>query len=71
MESVEIFKTNVQEQVEAEQLVTILQSHFPHYKVNFDLHDCDRILRVAALQVCPISVEEAVRNAGYQCSHII
>ena len=71
MESVEIFKTNVQAQDEAEQLVAILQSNFPHYKVNFDLHDCDRILRVAALQVCPVSVEEAVRNAGYQCSRIV
>jgi hypothetical protein len=43
---IEVFKTNVEEAVQAEKLVDILLDHFPDNKINFDLHDCDKILRV-------------------------
>ncbi len=71
MESVEIFKTNVQDEAQAEHVIALLRSAFPQYKLNFDLHDCDRVLRVAAMQICPSSVELAVQQAGFLCSHIL
>ena len=40
------FKTNVQECELAHQLTQKLLLCFPHSKINFDLHDCDKILRV-------------------------
>jgi hypothetical protein len=43
---VEVFKTNVTSNHQAEQLVSLLEDYFAGYKVNFDLEDCDRILRV-------------------------
>jgi hypothetical protein len=43
---VEVFKTNVTSNQQAKQLVNLLEDSFAGYKVNFDLEDCDRILRV-------------------------
>ena len=43
---IEVFKTNVQEFSEAQKLVALLRKHFPNSKINFDLDDCDKVLRV-------------------------
>ena len=43
---VEIFKTNVHDILHAEQIIDLLNHHFPAFMINFDLHDCDKILRV-------------------------
>lgn len=45
---VEVFKTNVTSNHQAKELVNVLEDYFSGYKVNFDLDDCDRILRVEA-----------------------
>ena len=44
---VEVFKTNVADPDRAKWLVDQIESNFTSCKVNFDLDDCDRILRVA------------------------
>jgi hypothetical protein len=46
MNLIEIFKTNVAKKREAKLLVEEMIVYFPHYKINFDLEDCDKILRV-------------------------
>lgn len=43
---VEVFKTNVEGQEEADTLITRLHTSFHGYKANFDLDDCDHILRI-------------------------
>ncbi len=43
---VEIFKTDVQEVSKANRVIEKLLQQFPSYRINFDLQDCDRILRV-------------------------
>ncbi|AXP81694.1 hypothetical protein CJ739_2621 [Mariniflexile rhizosphaerae] len=43
---VEVFKTNITKQKKAEQIIEKLQQKFSGYKINFDLEDCDNILRV-------------------------
>jgi hypothetical protein len=45
--SVEILRTNVHSEADATILVQLLQSKFPGCEINFDLEDCDRILRIA------------------------
>ena len=47
---VEVFKTNVNEQELAEQIVIALEALYPEHQINFDLDDCDRILRMEAEQ---------------------
>lgn len=43
---VEVFKTNVKQHHDAEHLVRLIHENFADYQANFDLHDCDNILRV-------------------------
>ncbi len=46
---VEVFKTNVANSRDAARLLALLHQSFPDYSANFDLEDCDNILRVANL----------------------
>lgn len=43
---VEVFKTNVETDEQAARLAHLILGSFPHYAVNFDLEDCDKILRI-------------------------
>jgi hypothetical protein len=43
---VEVFKTDVNHRMHANMLVEQIHKTFSGYKANFDLEDCDRILRV-------------------------
>ena len=42
---IEVFKTNVRDQHQADILIEEINRHF-NYHANFDLKDCDNILRV-------------------------
>lgn len=46
----EIFKTNVQTEIEALLLTRLLGKIFSEAKINFDLEDCDKILRIEGLR---------------------
>jgi hypothetical protein len=46
MQTVEIFKTNVNSRRVAGRILKALHTHLPALAFNFDLEDCDRILRV-------------------------
>ncbi|MEO8413448.1 MAG: hypothetical protein ABI472_07295 [Ginsengibacter sp.] len=43
---IEVFKTNVEDGEQALRLVSLIHKNFNNYSANFDLEDCDRILRV-------------------------
>jgi len=43
---IEIFYTSVESEESARSLQEIVHRKFPAYSVNFDLADCDRIMRV-------------------------
>lgn len=64
---VEVFKTNVEEAVHAEKLVALLLQHFPDGRINFDLDDCDRVLRVEKMHIQPEQIIELVAAQGYEC----
>lgn len=64
----EIFKTNVPDTAEAEGIIILLQERFPHCKVNFDLQDCDKILRVKGDHIPVESIIELVTANGFRCS---
>jgi hypothetical protein len=67
---VEVFKTNVQLEEEATTLSEKLLSKFPLTKINFDLEDCDKVLRVEGQDVAPHKIIEMLSSDGYQC-HIL
>ena len=64
---IEIFKTNVKETEQAKRIVTVLLEHFPGNKINFDLHDCDKILRVEGKTFCREKVITLVIENGFSC----
>lgn len=64
---VEVFKTNVQEKNEAQEIINLLMSKFPGSKINFDLHDCDRILRIESRHVSAREVVDLVLQNGFHC----
>jgi len=43
---VEVFRTNVEHVNQANMLVSCIQQTFAGYAANFDLDDCDKILRI-------------------------
>ncbi|MEP6795464.1 MAG: hypothetical protein ABJB16_14135 [Saprospiraceae bacterium] len=43
---IEVFKTNIIREEHAKMLLDLIHSAFSHYRANFDLQDCDHILRV-------------------------
>ena len=43
---IEVFKTNITNREEAEKIVSSIHVAFAGYKANFDLWDCDNILRI-------------------------
>ena len=64
---VEVFKTNVQERKQATLLFEVLAKHFPLFKINFDLEDCDKILRVEGESISNERIINIVHTNGYQC----
>lgn len=50
MKPVAIFKTDVLDEPAAKRMVLCLKKLFPGTKINFDLDDCDKILRVESLE---------------------
>jgi len=65
---IEVFKTNVTGTIHAKKIVTILLEHFPGNKINFDLHDCDKILRVEGKSFCAEKIMTLVIENGFNCN---
>jgi len=65
---VEIFKTNVYDTLQAEEIISLLNRQFPSFMVNFDLHDCDKILRVKGDSIPVDKIVSLVSETGIHCS---
>lgn len=64
---VEVFKTNVQKKMQSRQLLRILSDICPACRINFDLSDCDKVLRVEGDMVCPESIMILLQEQGFHC----
>ena len=69
--TVEVFKTNVKSKAAARQLVTRLQLLFPDSRVNFDLEDCDRVLRIEGRDICSKKTISLLNADGYSCGVLV
>lgn len=65
--TVEVFRTNVHDPEVSDHLVAELFNRFPHYRINFDLQDCDRILRVAGKHMEPDLIIDFMHARGFRC----
>ena len=64
---VEAFKTDVQKQTQSKMLLSILSETFPSFKINFDLSDCDKVLRVEGDNIEALSIMMLVKEHGFKC----
>lgn len=64
---IEVFKTNVNEPAHAALLLDSIHETFEGYKANFDLDDCDNILRVSSKsgEVCASAVIALLKGSGF------
>lgn len=64
---IEVFKTNVQKVEQSQMIVAKLLEHFPNGNINFDLEDCDKILRIHDLKISNKKIIELLNSYGYHC----
>ena len=64
---IEVFKTNVQKKAQSKMLLCILSQTFPSFKINFDLSDCDKVLRVEGDNIEALRIMILVKEYGVKC----
>ncbi|HWK06669.1 MAG TPA: hypothetical protein VNS58_23700 [Puia sp.] len=69
MKIVQVFKTDVQDQQVARHIVLFLKQSFSHCRINFDLDDCDKVLRIESLlgPVQETAIQLVMAGYGYDC----
>ncbi|MCP9753343.1 hypothetical protein [Ferruginibacter sp. HRS2-29] len=70
--NIEIFRTDVYDRAEADMIVERLHAAFTAYLANFDLHDCDRILRIESRsgEIAAAPVIKMMEEMGYEATLI-
>ena len=64
---VEVFKTNVQKKAQSKMLLSVLSEIFPSFKINFDLSDCDKVLRVEGDNMEASRIMILIKEHGFKC----
>jgi len=69
MKIVQVFKTDVQDQLVARRIILFLQQSFSHCRINFDLDDCDRILRIESQResIADTKIQLLMASYGHHC----
>lgn len=65
---IEVLKTNVNERFQAVEVLQQLHRTFPGYQANFDLDDCDKILRVESKteRIQSVLIIVMLKNSGFR-----
>ncbi len=65
--AIEIFKTDVADLVRAHKATEAIVQKFAGYKANFDLNDCDHILRVVSYheEIHSLAIIETMNSMGF------
>ena len=62
-----VFKTDVTSKRKVSKVSPLLTSFPAIQQWNFDLEDCDKVLRIVATDLHPGSVESLLHTAGFNC----
>ena len=66
MKTVEIFRTDITQPFIAQKLIESLLELLPNCRINFDLQDCDHILRIESTEdFCTDTVQAHLQQRGY------
>jgi hypothetical protein len=64
---IEVFKTNIDEDSDTNAITQRLLEQFPLSKINFDLEDCDKILRIESSFIDVKKVILLLNESKFQC----
>lgn len=66
---IEVFKTNVKLKKDARRIIKLLKSKLNEHNINFDLSDCDKILRIENKngRISVPMIEKLLLNEGFFC----
>lgn len=64
---IEVFKTNVKSKTSAKKICSDLIAILPDSKINFDLEDCDKILRIESSLISSCKIIDVLKNRGFLC----
>lgn len=70
MTDILIFTTSVEKPEQVSEVKPLLTSVPAITGWNFDLEDCDNILRIEANDVSPRYIESLLQTAGYSCTEL-
>lgn len=62
-----VFKTNIVERGIADSLIQRISSIYPKALINFDLEDCDRVLRVEGNGINANAIIKTLQELGFEC----
>lgn len=70
--NINVYKTNIEEQAIAEDILHKIRTELPDSDPSFDLEDCDKVLRVETKTkpVDDLKVRNLVKASGYQIEHL-
>ena len=64
---IEVFKTNVETIDESKIVLGVLAEKFPELTINFDLEDCDKILRVEGNNLIIEQIISIIKAEDFYC----
>ena len=64
---IEVFKTDVQSAEQSKPLIRKLKNNIPRGCINFDLEDCDKVLRVEGDGFSVEAVIKLLHKNGHHC----
>ncbi|KYG82526.1 MULTISPECIES: hypothetical protein [Roseivirga] len=67
---VHVFKTSVVSKKQVQAVGSFLNILLPSEEWNFDLEDCDKILRVETEEVAPETVITILTSQGFYCDEL-
>ncbi|MGV3762093.1 hypothetical protein [Parapedobacter sp.] len=65
-----VFKTGVDTAAHVQQVAALFEAVEAIKQWSFDLEDCDKILRIVALDIRPETVEQLLVRVGFTCEHM-
>jgi hypothetical protein len=65
-----VFKTSVKTKLQARSLKPHINSILPVEKWNFDLKDCDKILRVNCDETIAMKITDILNNHRFSCEEL-
>jgi hypothetical protein len=66
-----VFKTNIANQWQKEGISKLLKRQFSYLPLEFDLEDCDKVLRIESSFEVTQQVIQLMQENGYDCEELI